>query len=133
MDILDSARRRVTGERASSADSGAGRSIAGEVMATSRLELSLSRDALRRFAPLLAARCGLADVPNSPDGLSAAIALAIAQAGGRGRPTVTRRPAGPRTPEYWLIVIDDADATARGVLELAARDNPLRRTSGGPG
>ena len=125
MSILDNARRRIRGGQAARPMAAASATLEPRVM-VGRLELSLSPEGLRRYAPLLAARCGLADVPNSPDSLSAAIALAIAQAGGIGRPLVTRSPAGPRTPERWLISIDEADQRAREILDMASRGGTTR-------
>jgi hypothetical protein len=130
MSILDNARRRIRGKQAGEAVAAPAvadtPAVRAERPTLGRLELSLSPEGLRRYAPILAARCGLADVPNSPDSLSAAIALAIAQSAGQGRPRVTRSPAGPRTPERWLISIDDADEMARAVLDLASRDGSTR-------
>lgn len=137
MQILETARHRLRrdlrrSERPSErpTERSTARSTAGDrPRLTARLELSLTRETLRRYAPLLAARCGLADVPTTPDSLRAAIALAIGQAGGEGTPTVTRSPAGPRMPESWLITLEDADDVAREILELASRDRGPRAAS----
>ena len=59
--------------------------------------------------------------PDTPGRLEAALSRAIDTAAGRGRPTVTRRPAGLYTPEMWHIEIAGADDRTRAALELAIR------------
>jgi hypothetical protein len=65
--------------------------------------------------------------PDSPARVSGAVATAIERCGGRGRPTVTRSPAGLYTPEYWHLRIDGADARTReAIATLASGEKPRR-------
>jgi hypothetical protein len=55
--------------------------------------------------------------PDSPARLGGALATAIERAGGGGRPTVTRSPAGLYSPEYWHIRIEAADRITRALID----------------
>jgi hypothetical protein len=55
--------------------------------------------------------------PDSPARLGGALATAIERAGGHGRPTVTRSPAGLYTPEYWHIRVEAADRVTRATID----------------
>jgi hypothetical protein len=55
--------------------------------------------------------------PDSPQRLTGALATAIERAGGHGRPTVTRSPAGLYTPEYWHIRVEAADRVTRTTID----------------
>ena len=57
----------------------------------------------------------------SPTVLERLIASAIAETGGTGAPRVTRSPAGLYSPEYWRIVVTDANAAAVSVVRRAVR------------
>ena len=54
--------------------------------------------------------------PDSPALLAGALTTAINRIGGRGRPVVTRSPAGLYTPEYWQIRIEGADGRTRDAI-----------------
>ena len=54
--------------------------------------------------------------PDSPALLAGALTTAINRIGGRGRPLVTRSPAGLYTPEYWQIRIEGADGRTRDAI-----------------
>jgi len=65
--------------------------------------------------------------PDSPARVAGAITTAIERIGGRGRPTVTRSPAGLYSPEYWHLRIDGADTKTReAVAALASGGKPGR-------
>ena len=55
--------------------------------------------------------------PDSPARLAGALGTAIERAGGHGRPTVTRSPAGLYTPEYWHIRVESADRITRTTID----------------
>lgn len=88
--------------------------------ATADLSYALGRPELDH---LITALEGLPGVepgrPDTPARLEAALCLAIDRSGGRGSPTVTRRPAGLYTPEAWQIDLADADVRTRTTLERA--------------
>ena len=85
------------------------------------VELTIPRARLAGFAAALVGEHGLGAGPLSPDRLTAAVAGAIARAGGTGSPSVSRSPAGLYTPEYWRFRIEAADALAQEVLDRAGR------------
>ena len=62
----------------------------------------------------------------SPVGLALILTQAITNAGGQGRPNVTRSPAALHTPEYWRVRIDAADTVARRILERASTTGGAR-------
>jgi hypothetical protein len=111
---IDQARRRVRGSAPVAP-------VEAPESAIDDLALSLVRPDLERLFSGLAASLGPGRPrPDSPALLEAALTSAIARVGGRGRPTVTRSPAGLYTPEYWHIRVDGADAATRdGMARLA--------------
>src|SRR4051794_24081540 len=66
--------------------------------------------------------------PDSPARVAGAISTAIERFGGKGRPSVTRSPAGLYSPEYWHLRIDGADSKTReAVGALASGGEPPPR------
>lgn len=84
------------------------------------LELRLSRRELDTFVARLDASFGTngaAPTLDTPGRLATALAQRIEAAGGHGRPTVERSPAGLYTPESWRILVIGADRIARSEVE----------------
>lgn len=63
--------------------------------------------------------------PDSPARLGGALATAIERSRGKGRPSVTRSPAGLYTPEYWHIRVEGADKVTRNVVDQLAAGRRL--------
>jgi hypothetical protein len=90
--------------------------------ASTDLTFALGRVELERAIAILVDGAGPdTERPDTPARLEAALRNAIERAAGRGRPTVTRRPAGLYTPESWHIEVAEADARTRAALEPALR------------
>jgi hypothetical protein len=82
------------------------------------LVVALPRVDLERFMAALAKSLDPhMPKPDSPARLGGALATAIEKAGGSGRPTVTRSPAGLYSPEYWHIRIERADRITRDTID----------------
>jgi hypothetical protein len=114
--MVDGARRRIR-LWTSGAESRA--SEAPDTPVLRDVEVAMTRQQLGRLvAHLSPAPKGSAAV--SPAGLALILTQAITNAGGQGRPIVTRSPAGLHTPEYWRVRIEAADAAARHILERAS-------------
>jgi hypothetical protein len=83
--------------------------------------LALGRPELERFiAALVASLDPTMPRPDSPARLAGAVATALEKAGGTGRTSVTRSPAGLYTPEYWHVRVDGANGASRGALQALA-------------
>jgi hypothetical protein len=90
------------------------------------LSLALGRADLDRLITALAAAVGPGDGrPDTPARLEAALAAAIVHVRGRGRPSVTRRPAGLYTPEVWQVTVHDTDERTGSAISRAARGEGL--------
>jgi hypothetical protein len=82
------------------------------------LVVALGRVELDRFITAIAASLDPhMPRPDSPARLAGAVATALQRAGGTGRPTVTRSPAGLYSPEYWHIRVEAADRVTRATLD----------------
>ncbi len=82
------------------------------------VEVALAGSETDAFVRALEARLGRRTQRlNSPARIADAIGAAIALAGGRGAPTVRRRPGGLYTPEAWQIRVEAADAATRAELD----------------
>jgi hypothetical protein len=82
------------------------------------LVVALGRVELDRFVTAIAASLDPhMPRPDSPARLAGAVATALQRAGGAGRPTVTRSPAGLYSPEYWHIRVEAADRVTRATLD----------------
>ena len=107
---------RQTGDDAGTEQDGPGVDVA----------LSLGRPDLERLISALAAAVGPGDGrPDTPARLEAALVAAIAHVRGRGRPSVTRRPAGLYTPETWHVIVHDSDERTGAAISRAARGEGL--------
>jgi hypothetical protein len=92
----------------------------------SEVVVSLIRSELDRLIDALSGAAGAATArPDSPALLATALTTAIAAAGGVGRPTVRRSPAGLYTAEYWHIEVADADDCARDLVRRLTADARL--------
>lgn len=91
--------------------------IAPEPDALDDVAVSLVRSELERLIGALAVTLGPdTPRPDSPALLAGALATAIGRAGGRGKPAVTRSPAGLYSPEYWHIRVEGADSRTRDAI-----------------
>jgi hypothetical protein len=123
--IIDRARRRILGgeEPESVVES------TDDVIEQDRIDdvvVALVRPDLDRFAVALAASLDPQMFrPDSPALLAGALTTAIDRIGGRGRPIVTRSPAGLYTPEYWRVRVIGADSLTREALSQLASGSPL--------
>jgi hypothetical protein len=82
------------------------------------LVVALGRVELERFVSALASSLDPhMPRPDSPARLGGALTTALERAGGHGRPTVTRSPAGLYSPEYWHIRVEAADRITRSTLD----------------
>lgn len=116
MPLVDGARRRI---RSLTGDGGVAVAEPLDVPVLRDVEIAMTRQQLAHLvARLSPAPKGSAAV--SPAGLALILTHAITNAGGQGRPIVTRSPAGLHTPEYWRVRIEAADAAARHILERAS-------------
>ena len=66
--------------------------------------------------------------PDTPARLEAALAAAVTELGGDGRPLVVRRPAGVTTPEAWQIRLSGIDPAIADQIRGATRGRPLTVT-----
>lgn len=90
------------------------------------IELTIPRSRLEAFLAELTGSGLSRKGPPSPATLTAAVAAAIDRAGGQGRPSVTRSPAGVYTPEFWRFRVEAADGHARALLDRAGRVGRVR-------
>jgi hypothetical protein len=82
------------------------------------LVVALGRVDLERFVAALAKSLDPhMPRPDSPARLGGALTTAIERAGGLGKPTVTRSPAGLYSPEYWHIRVEGADRITRATID----------------
>lgn len=81
------------------------------------LVVAFTRTEQRRFSAALADVSGDPGPIDTPARLAAVLDRWLRSAGGSGRPSVTRSPAGLYTPEYWRIRVEGADAATRNELE----------------
>jgi hypothetical protein len=121
---LERAKRRLLGDPDEPGEEAVSEVVAdvGDVDQVGDLALSLVRPELDRFVSALATSLDpFMPRPDSPARLAGALGTAIDRIGGRGRPTVTRSPAGLYTPEYWHVRVEGADqATRRAIERLTA-------------
>jgi len=91
--------------------------------------VSLARSDVDRLAHALQALLG-PDLtrPDTPARLEAALAAAVTELGGDGRPRVVRRPAGVTTPEAWQIRLSGIDPGIADQIRGATRGRPLTVT-----
>ena len=88
--------------------------------------VSLGRSDVDRLAGALQALLGPELTrPDTPARLEAALATAVEQLGGDGRPRVVRRPAGVTTPEAWQIRLTGIDPAIADAIRGATRGRPL--------
>jgi len=93
---------------------------------TDNVVVALGRPELDRFVAALTTYLDpTMPRPDSPARLAGALVSAIERVGGRGRPTVTRSPAGLYTPEYWHVRIEGANPTTRAAVERLAAGRSL--------
>ena len=91
--------------------------------------VSLARSDVDRLAHALQALLGPGlSRPDTPARLEAALAAAVAELGGDGRPRVVRRPAGVTTPEAWQIRLSGIDPAIADQIRGATRGRPLTVT-----
>lgn len=88
-----------------------------DALAVVDLVVSFTQAEHRRFCAALSAACDDAGPIDTPVRLATALDRHIRRTGGRGRPSVTRSPAGVYTPEYWRIRVEGADGATRSELE----------------
>jgi hypothetical protein len=89
---------------------------------TDDLDLTIGRPELDRLAAALQTLLGPGTArPDTPARLEAALAAAVEQLGGSGRPLVTRRPAGLYTPEAWQVRLTQVDPAIGEAIRQAAR------------
>jgi hypothetical protein len=113
--------RKLAGDVLLQADPPAGPPDTARDEARVDVELTIPRSRLDAFAATLTGDAVPSIGPHSPARLAAAVAGAIARAGGSGSPSVSRSPAGVYTAEYWRFRIEAADPIARAVLERAGK------------
>jgi hypothetical protein len=91
--------------------------------------VSLGKSDVDRLAHALQALLG-PDLsrPDTPARLEAALAAAVTELGGDGRPRVVRRPAGVTTPEAWQIRLSGIDPAIADQIRGATRGRPLTVT-----
>jgi hypothetical protein len=89
------------------------------------LTFALGRAELERLISALEPLPGSAGRADTPARLATALGQAIAHVEGRGRPSVTRQPAGLYTPEAWRINVEGADGTTRTAIERAIRNGSI--------
>jgi hypothetical protein len=117
---IDRARRRLLGPEAEPA------AAPPDPNRIEDLVVALGRTELDRFVTALAASLDPhMPRPDSPARLSGAIATALQRAGGGGRATVTRSPAGLYSPEYWHVRVEGADRVTRATLDQLASGRRL--------
>lgn len=91
--------------------------------------VSLARSDVDRLAGALQSLLGPSlSRPDTPARLEAALAAAVVQLGGDGRPRVVRRPAGVTTPEAWQIRLTGVDPAIADQIRGATRGRPLTVT-----
>jgi hypothetical protein len=123
--ILERARRRLLGDEEPETATIIA-PVSPDPEAIGDVVVAMVRPDLDRFARALAKSLdpGMAR-PDSPALLAGALTTAIDRIGGRGRPVVTRSPAGLYTPEYWHVRVHGADVRTRGVLARLATAGDL--------
>jgi hypothetical protein len=91
--------------------------------------VSLARSDVDRLAGALQTLLGPGLTrPDTPARLEAALAAAVTELGGDGRPRVVRRPAGVTTPEAWQIRLSGIDPAIADQIRGATRGRPLTVT-----
>lgn len=86
------------------------------------LTLAIGRTEVGHLADALQALLGPGvERPDTPARLEAALAAAVEQLGGAGRPRVTRRPPGLYTPEAWQIHLAAAGPQIVAAIRTAIR------------
>ena len=91
--------------------------------------VSLARGDVDKLAHALQALLGPGLTrPDTPARLEAALAAAVTELGGDGRPRVVRRPAGVTTPEAWQIRLSGIDPAIADQIRGATRGRPLTVT-----
>jgi hypothetical protein len=91
--------------------------------------VSLARSDVDRLGIALQALLGPSLTrPDTPARLEAALAAAVTELGGDGRPRVVRRPAGVTTPEAWQIRLSGVDPAITDQIRGATRGRPFTGT-----
>ena len=91
--------------------------------------VSLGKSDVDRLAHALQALLGPGLTrPDTPARLEAALAAAVTELGGDGRPRVVRQPAGVTTPEAWQIRLSGVDPAIADQIRGATRGRPLTVT-----
>ncbi|MFP5343989.1 MAG: hypothetical protein ACLGIJ_13880 [Candidatus Limnocylindria bacterium] len=86
------------------------------------LTLAIGRTEVQRLADALQALLGPgAERPDTPARLEAALAAAVEQLGGTGRPRVSRRPPGLYTPEAWQVHLGAVGPEVGAAIRTAIR------------
>lgn len=97
--------------------------------ASADVVVSLAKSDVDRLAHALQALLGPGlSRPDTPARLEAALAAAVTELGGDGRPRVVRRPAGVTTPEAWQIRLSGIDPAIADQIRGATRGRPLTVT-----